>query len=191
MRIWCYFFGVIVWVRVVLRKTVVGDCRFDYLRGSHLQSQEYRFPLVGSPSNNHKLPTTALFVPMLHQFRIAFLWEGIQSWPHASQLYETVYTKQFGWVLSWLIGSASASHQCGPGSIPGWGSDAVAASDMGLSSTVWATLCSWVGRIKPLTYSSNQSTNPIWGSLKNPQHLKKRVGESISPVLAACNNSFQ
>ena len=24
---------------VVFRKTVVGDCRFDYLSGSHLQSQ--------------------------------------------------------------------------------------------------------------------------------------------------------
>ena len=31
-----YVFG----MRVVLRKTVVGDWRFDYLSGSHLQSQE-------------------------------------------------------------------------------------------------------------------------------------------------------
>ena len=35
----CYLFGVIVQVRVVFRKTVVGDWRFDYLSGSHLQSQ--------------------------------------------------------------------------------------------------------------------------------------------------------
>ena len=34
-----YLFGVIVRVRVVFRKTVVGDWRFDYLSGSHLQSQ--------------------------------------------------------------------------------------------------------------------------------------------------------
>ena len=33
------FFGVIVRVRVVFRKTVVCDCRFDCLSGSHLQSQ--------------------------------------------------------------------------------------------------------------------------------------------------------
>ena len=30
---------VIVWVRVVFRKTVVGDSCFDYLSASHLQSQ--------------------------------------------------------------------------------------------------------------------------------------------------------
>ena len=34
-----YLFGVIVRVKVVFRKTVVGDWRFDYLSGSHLQSQ--------------------------------------------------------------------------------------------------------------------------------------------------------
>ena len=34
-----YLFGVIVRVRVVFRKTVVDDWRFDYLSGSHLQSQ--------------------------------------------------------------------------------------------------------------------------------------------------------
>ena len=34
-----YLFGVIVQVRVVFRKTVVGDWRFDYLSSSHLQSQ--------------------------------------------------------------------------------------------------------------------------------------------------------
>ena len=30
---------VIVWVRVVLKRTVVGDGRFDNLSASHLQSQ--------------------------------------------------------------------------------------------------------------------------------------------------------
>ena len=34
-----YRFSVIVQVRVVFRKTVVGDWCFDYLSGSHLQSQ--------------------------------------------------------------------------------------------------------------------------------------------------------
>ena len=34
-----YLFSVIVRVRVVFRKTIVGDWRFDYLSGSHLQSQ--------------------------------------------------------------------------------------------------------------------------------------------------------
>ena len=33
-----YLFGMIFWVRVVFRKTVVSDWRFDYLSGSHLQS---------------------------------------------------------------------------------------------------------------------------------------------------------
>ena len=41
-----------------------------------------------------------------------------------------------GWMLSWPIGSASASHQCGLGSIPGWGSDPGAVSKKGLSSPV-------------------------------------------------------
>ena len=30
---------VIVWVRIVLKRTVVGDSRFDNLRGSHPQSR--------------------------------------------------------------------------------------------------------------------------------------------------------
>ena len=34
-----YLFSMIVRVRVVFRKTVVGDWRFNYLSGSHLQSQ--------------------------------------------------------------------------------------------------------------------------------------------------------
>ena len=34
-----YLFDVIVWVKVVFRKTVFGDWRFDYLSGSRLQSQ--------------------------------------------------------------------------------------------------------------------------------------------------------
>ena len=34
-----YIFGVIVQVKVVIKKTVVGDSRFDYLSGSHLHSQ--------------------------------------------------------------------------------------------------------------------------------------------------------
>ena len=34
-----YLFSMIIWVRVVFRKIVVGDWCFDYLRGSHLQSQ--------------------------------------------------------------------------------------------------------------------------------------------------------
>ena len=40
------------------------------------------------------------------------------------------------WVLRWLIGSASASHQCGLGLIPGWGSDPSTVSEKGLSSPV-------------------------------------------------------
>ena len=39
-------------------------------------------------------------------------------------------------LLKWSIGSASASHQCGPGSIPGWGSDPGAVSEKGLTSLV-------------------------------------------------------
>ena len=35
-KIWEYLFGVIVQVRVVFRKTDVGDWRFNYLNGSHL-----------------------------------------------------------------------------------------------------------------------------------------------------------
>ena len=35
-----YMFSMIIWVRVVLRKTVIGDWHFDHQSGSHLQSQE-------------------------------------------------------------------------------------------------------------------------------------------------------
>ena len=81
------------------------------------------------------------------------------------------------WVLRWPIGSMSASHQCGPGSIPGWGSDPGAVSEKGLSSPVWATLRPWVGMLSCWP-SLPTSTNPIRGTLKNPQHFSKRVGES-------------
>ena len=40
------------------------------------------------------------------------------------------------WVLRWPTGSTSVSHQCGLGSIPGWGSDPSAVSEKGLSSPV-------------------------------------------------------
>ena len=39
-----------------------------------------------------------------------------------------------GGLLRWPIGSTSASHQCGPGSIPGLGSDPGAVTEKGLSS---------------------------------------------------------
>ena len=39
-------------------------------------------------------------------------------------------------VFRWLIGSASASHQCSLGSIPGWVSDPSAVIEKGLSSPV-------------------------------------------------------
>ena len=35
--------------------------------------------------------------------------------------------------VRWLIGSTSASHQCGPGSIPGWGSDPGAVSERSIA----------------------------------------------------------
>ena len=40
MNIFLYLFGMIVRVKVVFRKTVVGDGRFDYLSSSHLQSED-------------------------------------------------------------------------------------------------------------------------------------------------------
>ena len=49
--------------------------------------------------------------------------------------------------LRWLIGGASASHQCGLGSIPGWGSDPDGVSEKGLTSPVRATLHPWVGTL--------------------------------------------
>ena len=73
-------------------------------------------------------------------------------------------------------GSASASHQCGPGSIPGWGSDPGAVSEKALSSLVLGTLSRWP--------SLPTSTNPIRETLKNPQHFLK--GRGISLVLEAC-----
>ena len=42
--------------------------------------------------------------------------------------------------------STSVSHQCGQGSIPGWGSDPCTVSEKGFVS-VWATLHPWVGTL--------------------------------------------
>ena len=39
-----YMFRMIIQVRVVLRKTVFGDWRFDYLSSSHLKSQDHPHP---------------------------------------------------------------------------------------------------------------------------------------------------
>ena len=66
----------------------------------------------------------------------------------------------------------------GLGSIPGWSqSRCHALSKKGLSSPVWATLCPWVGT-SSCWPSLPTSTNPIQGTLENPQHFAKRVGES-------------
>ena len=45
-----------------------------------------------------------------------------------------IYLHLYMWVLRWQIGSASASHQCGPGLIPSWGSDPSAVSEKGFVS---------------------------------------------------------
>ena len=68
---------------------------------------------------------------------VAFVAQGVTinivKYPYIFSVYlvKTVYL-----VLRWPIGSASVSHQCGPGSIPGWGSDPGAVSEKGLSSLV-------------------------------------------------------
>ena len=72
-----------------------------------------------------------------------------------------------------------ASYQCGLGSIPVW------------SQIIWRHTCKWEGPfISCLSYvppwvgmlshwpSLPTSTNPIRGTLKIPQHLSKRAGES-------------
>ena len=50
------------------------------------------------------------------------------------------------WVLRWPIDSASASHQCGPGSIPGWGPDLGAVNEKGFVPRPGLG-----GDVKPLT----------------------------------------
>ena len=62
-------------------------------------------------------------------------------------------------VLGWLIGSTSAFHPCGPGSIPDWRSDTNTISEKGLSSPVRATLHPWVGTL---------SWTPIFPIFTNP-----------------------
>ena len=47
------------------------------------------------------------------------------------------------WVFSWLIGSASASHKCGPGSIPSWGSDPGAVSEKALFLSELPSVLGW------------------------------------------------
>ena len=55
----------------------------------------------------------------------------------------------YKWVVRWPIGSASVSHQCGPGSIPGWGSDPGAVSEKVCSCLSYPP--SLGGDVKPLT----------------------------------------
>ena len=51
-------------------------------------------------------------------------------------LFSFVYLLMFVGCSGGRVVSTSASHQCGPGSIPGWGSDPGAVSEKGLSSPV-------------------------------------------------------
>ena len=80
------------------------------------------------------------------------------------------------WLLSWPIGSATASHQCGTGSIPG------VVSEKGLSSPVsWATLRPWVGTLSHWP-SLQTSANPIRETLTiESQHFSQNVGNLPGP----------
>ena len=74
------------------------------------------------------------------------------------------------WVFVGRVVSTSAFHQCGPGSIPGWGSDPGVVHEKGFVP-VWATLRPWVGTLSSLTCLSR--------TLEELTRFLKRVGESL------------
>ena len=76
--------------------------------------------------------------------------------------------------LFWVLRSTSVSHQCGPCSILGWGSDPSAVSEKGFVP-VWATLRPWVGTLSRWP-SLSAFTNPR--DSKELTRFSKRVGES-------------
>ena len=61
---------------------------------------------------------------------------SVSSWEKSSQTVNALDTFHKLPFVRWPIDRASASHQCGPGSIPGWGSDPGALSEKGLTSPV-------------------------------------------------------
>ena len=67
-----------------------------------------------------------------------------------------------------------------------WSSGAI--HEKGLTSPIWATLCPWVGMLSHWP-SLPTSTDLIRGTLKNPQHFLKRIGESPRCYIRCTNNS--
>ena len=80
-----YMFSVIVRERVIFRKTVVGDWRFNYLSGSHLQSQV--------KSRRQMMVFMPLVVVLIGQFCHDVI--GRHPDDHAKQITDTLGFKPF------------------------------------------------------------------------------------------------
>ena len=98
----------------------------------------------------------------------------LQSWNNEFSI-QLAYGAQISYKNSRCSGgrvvSRSVSHQCGPCSILGWGSDPSAVNEKGFVS-VWATLFPWVGTLSRWP-SLSIFTNPILGTLKNSHASRK------------------
>ena len=103
------------------------------------------------------------------QSTIAVSWD-INIWCVTHSLMK-IWCKFCEVYLFWVLRSTSVSHQCGPCSILGWGSDPSAVSEKGFVP-VWATLCPWVGTLSRWP-SLSIFTNPIQGTLKNSHTSRK------------------
>ena len=95
-----HLFGVIVWVKVVLRKTVVGDRHFDYLKGtcSHLQSLD---------SLTLKMTTTQVVKPSVTNNSLSKL-DYLHPDDHAKQITDTPGFKPF--TMEWHIVAMHSVH---------------------------------------------------------------------------------
>ena len=112
--------------------------------------------------------------------------EGGSRFTCVPQVFRGLYVKNGaihrGGMYSGVQVNVSASHQCGPGSIPSWGSDPSAIREKGFVP-VWATIHPWVGMLSCWP-SLPTFTNPIRRTCMHACHSKeltcfsKRVGQS-------------
>ena len=125
------------------------------------------------------------------------LWSNTNKWIQLKVDVDMLSTVHYSTLSLWYKGgysggrvvSTSASHQCGPGSIPGWGPDPSVVSEKGFVP-VWATctLHLWVGTLScwPTVVSQPSLTQyegflcvwEIGGDFKELTLFSKRVGES-------------
>ena len=156
------------------------DLEFDFPPRAHCLSRWWVFNIV-----------------MSSKFSILYFMFLVRVWKEKTHFDHFWDIKGYGWLLRWPIGGTSASHQCGLGSIPGWGSDPGAVSEKGISPPVWATLHQGRRWKVLLTYSAgirspvgNQTRAAlVRGRLLPIGHLSTHAVDTFN-LLHTCKNTF-